>query len=1481
MRRFLIGVAAICLLASSTGAAETVLFKGAKLSDCALAEPIDALGPIEPNGSWAQQKDAIVATGTAAPWTVRTVGDAGWTDYRLSAKVTIRTPGPKADYPIHHWEYDRYLPRQWYPPGSHTGQFRYRYFAGEFDWGSDAALLFRYQDRENGYRVQLSTEYQELILWHGTGGYLQVVPCELEPGRTYAVQVLCRGQNIQVLVDGAKKIDYWHRTLPTLSGKVGMAAYRSTVAFQDVTVTAGEKVSGTFSAKHPTGPAGEKVPDTFSPGMPPHKPVFTTRRWRTLRWVFDGAEPICLMTVYKYDAKAGRTGPLRFDFVKLLPGYRPQVHGWVGVKPAPLPPPKHSIGNVGHVRGGVESVQAAGEGTDTLTLEFETDCPNGIMSARHTDELTFDAVRGVYRHDITHDMTFKIEKKLWRVEVFDPLTYNNKEPGRGVKYRWLPAGQRWGLLGGEKGKIYRHPLSQSLHLAYQNNWHPARGKTFWMLYPSRAACPLWTHRMPGEPYEMGVCHWGYDFHQRVLWGKKGRAFKPGDKLRAQMVMTGCPPAEAERMFLKSTLHPNHEQYKTRPLSQLPKRLWKNVVPDAFAFPVLDPAGVDFTRLYNIREPFIGWYFGGKYTVDKTVGHNDSYSLRLDGPAFSQATIYHHMIDGYAKRYLCTLWLKTRGVTGPGPVIELFRKAGPFDISDTVKTNIAGDTGWQQITFVTKMLTAVRPAYDGTEFRLSLTGAGQVWMDDLSIRPIGKGEQVEEALPAGAQVSKWDGKVITEAMLGLRIKPNPPLSSIKKLLFMGRKLKAWKPVPPVNALGPIPKNGKWEKQGDAIVASGTAAPWTIRTAGDATWTDYKLSAEVTIAKPGAKANYPILHSEFDRYLPREWYPPNCNHTGQYRYRYYAGEFDWGSDAAVFVRYQDRENCYRVQLSTEYQELILWHGTGGYLQVVPCKLEPGRRYRLQVVAAGQNIRVLLDGVRKIDYWHRTLPTLTGKVGLAAYRSTVKFQNVLVTEAPPPPATPVHKPRFATRIWRTGRWIFDGNEPIGLLEKDQHRFQHTTNRLYLIFVKLVPGYRPYYTGWLGVSLTGNPGVSQLVGTEHNIKTTGERSERLGLRFDTLSLKKDVVIHQDGVLTYDRVRGTYRYDWALDCEFLRDRTTREIEFTDPLTYNNKFPGRGVKHGWLPSGHEWGLFGDLDGTPFRHPISQGLHIAGQNSWNIEPCRNFWMLYPDRAACPIWIHDVPNEKFRHAVCHWGWDWHQTVRWPKTRTFKAGERFKIKFAATALPPHEADRIYRKSVLHPQQDRVTANATQRVDEHSVGNGFAFPVCDPAGTDFTRRYTVRKPFVGWQFSGRYTLDDAVGHGDSCSLRLDEGGKTEAFIYHHMMDGNAKRFLCTVWVKTRGVLEKGPVVVLKYPWKKTGPRDALETGITGDTDWQRLSFVTKVPGITPMTYDCITFGVQLEGKGRVWIDDFSIRPIPDGEKADDHLPRGAKLDRWPGWSK
>lgn len=686
-------------------------------------------------------------------------------------------------------------------------------------------------------------------------------------------------------------------------------------------------------------------------------------------------------------------------------------------------------------------------------------------------------------------------------------------------------------------------------------------------------------------------------------------------------------------------------------------------------------------------------------------------------------------------------------------------------------------------------------------------------------------------------------------------------------------KAWTLQPPVNALGPIPANGSWKTEGNALVATGASAPWTIQTAGDAGWTDYRLSTHITIRTPAPKANYPIFSGEFDRYLPREDYGDLVQHTGQYRYRYYAGEFDWGSDAAVFVRYQNRNDCYRVQLSTEYQELILWHGVGGYLQVAPCKLEAGRSYTLEVEARGAHLQVFLDGKKRIDYWHTCLPTLTGGIGLAAYRSTIAFQQVKVTALPASTeATPAHQASFSHRVWRGLHWVFDGNEPVVLLEPDPNPNggDYMGHVMIYHFVKLRPGYRPLYYGYVGI-MRDSASNTAFLGNVADIQYSGQGTDQLTIPFDTTSSDKSLLTHHTDVLRYDRVRGTYRHDIKVDITFAKDLTINStLEFCDPITYNNKEPGRLNKYPWLPAGHRWGVLRSDDGNIYRHPISQSLDIGGQNQYFTKPGEGFWMLYPDRAVCPVFEHHIPGQSTHIGVCHWGYDWHQLVDWPASQhQMKAGSHYTINYTLTGYPPVEGEKLFLASKLHPHMDNAEPADQPILNYLRLPSAYAFPVCDPSGTSFEQLYSVREPYIGWQFYGDYQNDREVGHNDHYSMRLDGPTSASGLIYHHMLDSNAKSYLCTCWLKTKGV--KGKVLVhLKYPYGEWGDKhnDVVDTGLTGDHDWTEISFITTEPAISPTTYDMSEFLVEVKGGGTVWLDDFSLRPIADGEQVTEHRP-------------
>jgi hypothetical protein len=702
-------------------------------------------------------------------------------------------------------------------------------------------------------------------------------------------------------------------------------------------------------------------------------------------------------------------------------------------------------------------------------------------------------------------------------------------------------------------------------------------------------------------------------------------------------------------------------------------------------------------------------------------------------------------------------------------------------------------------------------------------------------------------------------------------PIPQTQIVKPPLFHDgfADMKAWTLQPPIDAVGPIDPNGTWALKKNGIVATGTAKPWTIQTAGDPSWTDVKVSATLTIEKPAPKSDFPIYHGEYDRYLPRDWFPKLCDHTGIYRFRYYAGEFDWGSDAAVYFRYQNRENCYRVQLSSEYQEMILWHSTGGYLAVVPCKVVPGQAYQVNVLAQGAHIQVFLDGVKTIDYWHDCLPTLSGGIGLAAYNSTVAFNHVTVTAMPAPGPMPAHQAVFTHRVWRAQPWIFDGNEPICLLETGKTGFapDYGDGVMAFFFVKLRPGYRPMYQTF--VSVRKNEAKTALLkGDEMKAVTyTGQGTGKLAFAWDGETSDKIMASHHTDVLTYDRARGTYRHDITADLTFNKDERIFALEFSDPLTYNNKTPGRGVKYRWLPAGHAWGVMRSEDGSITRHPISQSLNIDGQNSWYLQPGNGLWILYPDRAVCPVFEHHTPNERTYVGVCHWGFDWHQYVHWgDKPRDIKAGTKFTISHTLTGYTPQESEAYFLASKLHPKNDQPETEPNRPL-YGKLPSPLGYAVVDPAGTSFDKLYDTREPYVGWQWYGDYAMDREVGHTDHYAMRLDGPAAVQGMFYHHMIDNYAKRYLCTFWVKTKGV--KGSVVAkLYYPWNEKVQKDVIDTGLTGDNDWTEYSFITTVPCMTATNYDASEFSLTVSGTGSVWMDDWSVRPLEANEQVTEKRP-------------
>ncbi len=250
---------------------------------------------------------------------------------------------------------------------------------------------------------------------------------------------------------------------------------------------------------------------------------------------------------------------------------------------------------------------------------------------------------------------------------------------------------------------------------------------------------------------------------------------------------------------------------------------------------------------------------------------------------------------------------------------------------------------------------------------------------------------------------------------------------------------------------------------------------------------------------------------------------------------------------------------------------------------------------------------------------------------------------------------------------------------------------------------------------------------------------------------------------------------------------------------------------------------------------------------------------------PAWEQIEPTELHKIIVCHWGHDYHNYVNWSPARNFAAGAQFTIRYAMAGYTIEEAERYFQRSEMNPLHAKLEETAKWEVGT-TVPSLYAFPVCDPAGTTFDELQSVRNPFTGWHYVGNYTVDREIGHTDHYSLRLDGTATVSGQFYHNMIDNYTNRYLCTFWLKTRGVQGK-LTAKFKYPWGDK-PCDTYPLPITGDTDWQEIAFVTTVPKMTPDNSDASELIIQHEGAGTIWFDDFSVKPLGDEEQVVEHLP-------------
>jgi len=645
----------------------------APLEEWTAAKSMDTTIGLQPTpGVWTDRGGSLVIEGKANCWDTRLMPGDQEADTRITVGFTIEESSRVA----------RRLPQM------QTARWAYHY--GENAAGWDFGVVLRHKDPLHFYRIGLSGHRGELALWDSLGEFLQLVPCAVEIGKPHRLEVISRGARFVVTLDGRQVLDYVDRSVPHAGGQVGLAVWRSKVNVSRFDVT--------------------RIAPNSAP-VPPHRPDFHFEQDGTTAILFDGHEPISRY----FKATRDGSGALFQSCVKLQPGGRTVYYTWLG--PAITPGPGHGVlPLVGELP---DAFNVAKQGKE-LHFTFHTDRP-GTAKADHQCIVRYDSKRGVYRYEYDSHLTFTVVEpfQINAFELIDPLTQNNRPPGPEVAYRWNDLEHRWHLYQGVGQYWYRYPLID--HLAECNNFETHWGKFTNVLYPDESACPSFEidvawKRDPKRHFELGLCHWGYDYHHRS--SGSGDPVPPGQQRRFGVTLTAMPPSDAKTIFERSVLAPK-------------------VAASSDEFAVFDPTGSTFGELSTRWDPksMIVWR-GGQ--IDKEIGRTDDHSLRIDGPGKAWVQIYQHAVEVNADRWWVRGWYRSKDVTGRG--LQCRTKYSYREEPEKIfYMDGRGDSDWMYFSFVTDVFKQ----RDCTDVGFELDGMGTVWLDDVAVSALEPADDPEK------------------------------------------------------------------------------------------------------------------------------------------------------------------------------------------------------------------------------------------------------------------------------------------------------------------------------------------------------------------------------------------------------------------------------------------------------------------------------------------------------------------------------------------------------------------------------------------------------------------------------------------------------------------------------------------------------------------------------------------------------------------
>ena len=497
------------------------------------------------------------------------------------------------------------------------------------DQGFEAGLLLcGREDASSGYRIQISSKYQEVALVRfPDGGFVRSVPCPVKTQTPIRLRVTASHGVIRVFVDGTERIHYVDRLEPVLErGRIMLGSSSAArVRFADLGI--------------------RPLPEETVPAAQPHIARFSDRPWIGGRpWVFDGDEPILLLPAPESSY---------INNVKLRPGHQPQLswnsHWDTQNQGAFAEATNHTV-----------DVQTQGGG-ETLIATWRGKHTKDRFGTRSKMTVGFDTQRQTYTYDIESELELFPGEPFRFAYGFD---FEHHTPLDPFNWQYLIAMKR----GGE---LYHRPV-YPIDPGPQYDLEPYHGFRVWYgrhngdLRVAPAVeyeiMPEWNELVEANGTKSSrhlntaVCAAFYD---------TGVAFaadtlKPGTKIRVRYRYTGYPADEAQRLFeqskvyVSSTLDPNHYYIFA---DEWPKLTFSQFVPMSQSW-VLG------------RTPFMtGHNQRPTYELVKNCGAGSGFAMKLGPSSFGKAGLSKagRLTAGH---YILSALVKSDNTLGPGGRIEI-------------------------------------------------------------------------------------------------------------------------------------------------------------------------------------------------------------------------------------------------------------------------------------------------------------------------------------------------------------------------------------------------------------------------------------------------------------------------------------------------------------------------------------------------------------------------------------------------------------------------------------------------------------------------------------------------------------------------------------------------------------------------------------------------------------------------------------------